>query len=88
MDDSEPLDINEVRKPSKPDKLTPEERERNGLMAQLKYAEQDLLTEDDKVEVKYLKDLIASLKKQLGLTGGRKSRKNRKSRKSRKSRKV
>lgn len=39
MNDSETLDIHEMRKPSKPDQLTPQERERNGLMTQLKYAE-------------------------------------------------
>ena len=89
MEDSDTeLDINEMRNPSTEnpdDKLTPEERERKALMVHLKYAEKDLLIEDDEVEVKYLTDLIASLKKQLGLTGG-KSRKNRKSRKSRKRR--
>jgi hypothetical protein len=70
-------DTDKMREASK-DQFTPEERERKTLMDYLKYAQEELRTEKDQHQRKLHKEYIASIKKQLGRTGGRKSRKLRK----------
>jgi hypothetical protein len=57
------------------DKLTPEERESS--MSQLKLIEKELKKEKNPHQKKLHEEYKVFLKKQLGLTGGRKSRKRR-----------
>ncbi len=55
MGDTEPSNIDKMREESKDDQLTPEERERKTLMAYLKYAQEKLLTEEDRHQHKLYK---------------------------------